>query len=400
METIRGKVNEAVSYAKEIDETARAQIQRMCDYEFTRGSRIRIMPDVHAGKGCTIGTTMTISDMAVPNIVGVDIGCGMYTVKLEAEKLDCPRWDEAAHFVPSGMNVWQEKQEDFDLHQLHCYGQLKNYTWIENSVGTLGGGNHFIEIDQAKDGSYYLVIHTGSRNLGKQVAEIYQELAVELNAGKAPYIEQRERLIAEYKAAGRHSELQSALKQLADNRRKTSIPEDLCYVYGEYLEKYLHDVEICQEFARKNRERIAKVLLERTGVQGTEGFHTIHNYIDTEEMILRKGAIAAHKGEKVLIPINMRDGSILAVGKGNEEWNYSAPHGAGRIMSRMQARAHLKLEDYKNSMEGVYTTSISENTLDEAPMAYKSLGDILDVIGDTVEVIDVMKPVYNFKAAD
>jgi len=400
VEEIKGKYATAISYAKVIDDNARAQIARMCDYDFTKGSRIRIMPDVHAGKGCTIGTTMTVTDKAVPNIVGVDIGCGMYTVKLEADKLDFPCWDEATHFVPSGMNVWQEKQENFDLRRLHCYGQLKNYAWIENSVGTLGGGNHFIEIDQAKDGDFYLVIHTGSRNLGKQVAEIYQELAVELNAGKAPYVEQRERLIAEYKAAGRQSELQAALKKLADNRRKTSIPEDLCYVYGEYLEKYLHDVEICQEFARKNRERIAKVLLERTGVQGKDTFHTIHNYIDTKEMILRKGAIAAHKGEKVLIPINMRDGSILAVGKGNAEWNYSAPHGAGRIMSRMQAKAQLKLEDYRQSMGGVYTTSVNRETLDEAPMAYKSLSDILDVIGDTVEVIDVMKPVYNFKAAE
>ena len=400
MEEIKGKYATAISYAKVIDDNARAQIARMCDYDFTKGSRIRIMPDVHAGKGCTIGTTMTVTDKAVPNIVGVDIGCGMYTVKLEADKLDFPRWDEANHFVPSGMNVWQEKQENFDLRRLHCYGQLKNYAWIENSVGTLGGGNHFIEIDQAKDGEFYLVIHTGSRNLGKQVAEIYQELAVELNAGKAPYVDQRERLIAEYKAAGRQSELQAALKKLADNRRKTSIPEDLCYVYGEYLEKYLHDVEICQEFARRNRERIAKVLLERAGVQGKDSFHTIHNYIDTKEMILRKGAIAAHKGEKVLIPINMRDGSIMAVGKGNAEWNYSAPHGAGRRMSRMQAKAQVKLEDYRQSMEGVYSTSVGRDTLDEAPMAYKSLSDILDVIGDTVEIIDVMKPVYNFKAAE
>ena len=400
MEEIQGRYATAISYAKIIDEKAREQIARMCDYDFTEGSRIRIMPDVHAGKGCTIGTTMTVRDKAVPNIVGVDIGCGMYTIKLETEKLDFLRWDEAAHFVPSGMRVWPEKQEDFDLGRLYCFDQLKNRKWIENSVGTLGGGNHFIEIDKARDGTCYLVIHTGSRNLGKQVAEIYQELAVDLNSGKASYLEQRERLIAEYKASGRQKELQSALKDLEANRRRTSIPEDLCYVYGEYLEKYLHDVELCQEFARRNREMIAKVLLERTGVQGSEGFHTIHNYIDTREMILRKGAIAAHKGEKVLIPINMRDGSILAVGKGNEEWNYSAPHGAGRIMSRMQAKAQLTMAEYKHSMEGVYTTSVNKDTLDEAPMAYKSLSDIMDVIGDTVEVIEVLKPVYNFKAAE
>ena len=400
MEEIKGKVATAISYAKHIDEKARAQIARMCDYNFTEGSKIRIMPDVHAGKGCTIGTTMTVMDKAVPNIVGVDIGCGMYTVRLETDKLDFECWDEAAHFVPSGMNVWKEKQEIFDLQQLHCYDQLKNKSWIENSVGTLGGGNHFIEIDHAKDGTYYLVIHTGSRNLGKQVAELYQELAIDLNVGKASYLDQRENLIKELKESGRQNEIQTELKKLAANRRKTSIPEDLCYVYGEYLEKYLHDVELCQQFAKRNRERIAKVLLERTGVTGADGFHTIHNYIDTEEMILRKGAIAAHKGEKVLIPINMRDGSVLAIGKGNPEWNYSAPHGAGRIMSRMQAKAQLSMDDYKKAMDGVYTTSISQETLDEAPMAYKSLSDILDVIGDTVEIIDVMKPVYNFKAAE
>ena len=400
MEEIKGKVATAISYAKQIDEKAKAQIARMCDYDFTAGSKIRIMPDVHAGKGCTIGTTMTVTDKVVPNIVGVDIGCGMYTVRLETDNIDFERWDEAAHFVPSGRNVWEKAQVAFDLQQIHCYSDLKNKKWIENSVGTLGGGNHFIEIDQAKDGTYYLVIHTGSRNLGKQVAELYQELAIDLNVGKASYLEQRENLIQQLKASGRQNEIQYALKKLADNRRNTSIPEDLCYVYGEHMEKYLHDVELCQQFAKLNRETIAGVLLERTGVTGTEGFHTIHNYIDTKEMILRKGAIAAHKGEKVLIPINMRDGSVLAIGKGNPEWNFSAPHGAGRIMSRMQAKAQLSIDDYKKAMDGVYTTSISQDTLDEAPMAYKSLSDILDVIGDTVDIVDVMKPVYNFKAAE
>ncbi len=400
MEEIKGKVANAISYAKQIDEKAKAQIARMCAYDFTAGSKIRIMPDVHAGKGCTIGTTMTVTDKVVPNIVGVDIGCGMYTVRLETDNIDFERWDEAAHFVPSGRNVWEKAQVAFDLQQIHCYSDLKNKKWIENSVGTLGGGNHFIEIDQAKDGTYYLVIHTGSRNLGKQVAELYQELAIDLNVGKASYLEQREKLIQQLKASGRQNEIQPALKKLADNRRNTSIPEDLCYVYGEHMEKYLHDVELCQQFAKLNRETIARVLLERTGVTGADGFHTIHNYIDTKEMILRKGAIAAHKGEKVLIPINMRDGSVLAIGKGNPEWNFSAPHGAGRIMSRMQAKAQLSIDDYKKAMDGIYTTSISQDTLDEAPMAYKSLSDILDVIGDTVDIVDVMKPVYNFKAAE
>lgn len=400
MEEIKGKFATAVSYAKYIDEKAKAQISRMCDYDFTKDSKIRIMPDVHAGKGCTIGTTMTVTDKVVPNIVGVDIGCGMYTIRLETDRLDFTRIDEAAHFIPSGRNVWEEMQETFDISQLYCYSKLKNKNWIENSVGTLGGGNHFIEVDKANDGIFHLVIHTGSRNLGKQVAEIYQELAIELNVGKASYIEQRERLIAEYKALGRQSEIQSALKELESNRRKTSIPEDLCYVYGEYLDKYLHDVELCQQFAKQNRECIARILLDKSGITGTDGFHTVHNYIDTKEMILRKGAIAAHNGEKVLIPINMRDGSILAIGKGDPEWNFSAPHGAGRIMSRTEAKAKLSLNEYKSVMNGVYSTSINEETLDEAPMAYKSLSDIVDVISDTVKIIDVMKPVYNFKAAE
>ena len=400
MEEIKGKFATAVSYAKYIDEKAKVQISRMCDYDFTKDSKIRIMPDVHAGKGCTIGTTMTITDKVVPNIVGVDIGCGMYTIRLETDRLDFTRIDEAAHFIPSGRNVWEEKQENFDISQLYCYSKLKNKNWIENSVGTLGGGNHFIEVDKANDGIFHLVIHTGSRNLGKQVAEIYQELAIDLNVGKASYIEQRERLIAEYKALGRQSEIQSALKELESNRRKTSIPEDLCYVYGEYLDKYLHDVELCQQFAKQNRECIARILLDKSDITGTDGFHTVHNYIDTKEMILRKGAIAAHNGEKVLIPINMRDGSILAIGKGNPEWNFSAPHGAGRIMSRTEAKAKLSLNEYKSVMNGVYSTSINEETLDEAPMAYKSLSDIVEVISDTVKIIDVMKPVYNFKAAE
>ncbi len=395
---ITGKVNTAICYAKIVEEEAIEQVRRMCDYEFTQGSKIRIMPDVHAGKGCTIGTTMTIIDKAVPNIVGVDIGCGMYTVNIGKDDIDFVKLDEAAHFVPSGKHVWEGRQEKFDLEELRCYRSLKNTKWLERSLGTLGGGNHFIEVDRAQDGTNYLVIHTGSRNLGKQVAEIYQQLAVDLNKGKGAYFEQRDAIIREYKAAGRRKEIQAALKQIAWETREATMPEDLCYLYGTYFEDYLHDVEICQRFAKKNREKIVDVLLARTGMSGTDGFHTIHNYIDTEEMILRKGAIAAHKGEKVLIPINMRDGSVLAVGKGNPEWNYSAPHGAGRLMSRTKAKENLRMDEYKDAMKGIYTTSVNEETLDEAPMAYKSLEDIIDVIKESVDVMDIMKPVYNFKA--
>lgn len=397
---IKGKVNRALCYAKVAEDEAIEQIRRMCDYEFTEGSQIRIMPDVHAGKGCTIGTTMTVRDKAVPNIVGVDIGCGMYTIDLGKADIDFERLDEAAHFIPSGMNVWEGRQERFDLSELRCYRSLRYTKRLERSLGTLGGGNHFIEVDQAQDGRKYLVIHTGSRNLGKQVAEIYQQLAIDLNKGKETYFRQRDDIIAEYKAAGKKKEIQAALEAISWNKRETTIPEDLCFLYGTYFEDYLHDVEICQRFARRNRERIAEVLLERTGMSGSTAFHTIHNYIDTREMILRKGAIAAHEGEKVLIPLNMRDGSVLAVGKGNPEWNYSAPHGAGRLMSRRKAKESLDLQEYKHVMEGIYTTSVNESTLDEAPMAYKSLDDIIDVIKDSVTVIDVMKPIYNFKASD
>jgi len=395
---IKGNINTAICYAKVVEQEAIDQIKRMCDYEFTEGSRIRIMPDVHAGKGCTIGTTMTIVDRAVPNIVGVDIGCGMYTVNLGKIDIDFEKMDEAAHFVPSGKNVWDGRRERFDLQELRCYRSLKQTKWLERSIGTLGGGNHFIEIDEAADGTKYLVIHSGSRNLGKQVAEIYQKLAVDLNKGIETYFQQRDEIIRTYKEQGRKSEIQAALNAIAWEKREATMPGDLCYLYGSYFEDYLHDVEICQRFARRNREKIAEVLLERTGMIGGEAFHTIHNYIDTDEMILRKGAIAAHKGEKVLIPINMRDGSVLAVGKGNPEWNYSAPHGAGRLMSRTTAKNTLSMEEYKDMMKGVYTTSVNEATLDEAPMAYKSLEDIIDVIRESVDVIDIMKPIFNYKA--
>ena len=397
---IKGKFNTAICYANIIEEEAIEQIRRMCDYEFTEGSRIRIMPDVHAGSGCTIGTTMTVAGRAVPNVVGVDIGCGMYTVNLGKDAVDFEKLDEAAHYIPSGVNVWEEKQESFDLQELRCFRNLKDTDRLERSLGTLGGGNHFIEIDEAADGTKYLVIHSGSRNLGKQVAELYQRLAIDLHKGKDDYLKEREDLVRTYKEQGRQTEIQDALKKIVWNQQETMMPEDLCYLYGEYLEDYLHDVEICQHFARRNREKMAEILLDRTGIAGAEAFHTIHNYIDTKEMILRKGAIAAHAGEMVLIPINMRDGSVLAIGKGNPEWNYSAPHGAGRIMSRRAAKDQLSLEEYRETMKGVYTTSVNESTLDEAPMAYKSLEDIIDVIRDSVDIIDVMKPIYNFKASE
>ena len=399
---IKGKFNTAVCYASVIEDEAIEQIRRMCDYPMSQNSQIRIMPDVHVGRGCTIGTTMTITDRVVPNIVGVDIGCGMYTVNLGKIEIDFEEFDKAVSIVPSGKAVWEGRDERFDLQELVCYRQLKQTKRIERSIGTLGGGNHFIEVDQASDGTKYLIIHSGSRNLGKQVAEIYQQLAVDLDKGIGEYLDAREEIIRTYKEQGRRDEIQKALEKLKWDKENTDpvMPKDLCYLTGKYLERYLHDVKICQAFARRNREKMAEVILKKARITPLESFHTIHNYIDTDEMILRKGAIAAHAGEKVLIPINMRDGSILAVGKGNPDWNYSAPHGAGRLMSRSAAKEKLSLEEYKSSMEGVYTSSINEKTLDEAPMAYKSIDDIIGMVSMSVDILDIMKPVYNFKASE
>lgn len=399
MEKIKGAFATAISFAKVIEPAAKEQICRMCNYDFTEGSKIRIMPDVHAGKGCTIGTTMTVTDKIVPNIVGVDIGCGMYTVDLGYQEIDFKKLDEAAHRIPSGANVWAKKQADFDLQQLYCDRHLKNLNRIECSIGTLGGGNHFIEVDKAHDGRQYLIIHTGSRNLGKQVAEFYQKKAVEVQQDKIrkKLIFETEHIVETLKELGQEKAISAVLSKIREKLNKKKVPDDLCYLSGIFLNIYLHDVALCQEFAKLNREQIAKILLEFTGLKAEESFHTVHNYIDIDEKILRKGAISAHKGEKVLIPINMRDGSILAIGKGNPDWNYSAPHGAGRIMSRSEAKKNLSLNDYKTVMDGIYTTSINENTLDESPMAYKSIDDILNVIDDTVEIIDVLKPIYNYK---
>ena len=396
---ITGRFATAICYAEIIEDEAQEQIKRMCDYPFTEGSKIRIMPDVHAGAGCTIGTTMTVTDKAVPNVVGVDIGCGMYTVNIGHDDIDFAVLDEAAHYVPSGFDVWEGRQERFDLTRLKCYRELRDTRRIERSLGTLGGGNHFIEIDRDSDGTNYLVIHTGSRNLGHQVASFYQSLAIELDRGKDEYLRKKAEIISTYKAEGRRREIQAVLQALTWEARENTMPEDLCFVYGDYLSDYIHDVKICQEFARRNREKIAEVLLSRTGLTAYDSFHTTHNYIDTDNMILRKGAISAQNGERVLIPINMRDGSVLAVGRGNAEWNYSAPHGAGRLMSRSTAKESLSMSEYLESMKGIYTTSVNESTLDESPMAYKPIEAIIDVIAESVDIVSVIKPVYNFKAS-
>ena len=399
MFTIEGRRATAKCFATQIDETAVEQVRTMCDQPFAEGARVRIMPDAHAGKGCTIGTTMTVTDKVVPNIVGVDIGCGMYTVDLGRHALDLHAIDEACHVVPSGMRVWEGRKRRFDLTELRCHRQLKDTRRLERSIGTLGGGNHFIEVDVASDGTNYLVIHSGSRNLGTQVASYYQNLAVELRQGKGEYFAKRDALIAEYKATGRRREIQAALKRLKWEGHEPEAPRDLCWLDGSYLADYLHDVAVCQRFARLNRETMAQEIVRMCGLHDRDAFHTVHNYIDTEEMILRKGAIAAHAGELVLIPLNMRDGSVLARGRGNEDWNFSAPHGAGRLMSRTVARERLSVDEYRAAMADVYTTSVSEATLDEAPGAYKSADDILGPISEAVDVVEIMRPAFNFKAS-
>lgn len=400
---IRGEYASAVCYANVVDNEAVAQVLRMCNSEFAENSLIRIMPDVHAGVGCTIGTTMTITGKVVPNIVGVDIGCGMLTVNLGKLEMNetavVRRLNNACYALPSGHNAWDRAIESFPLTELRCYRYLKDVERIRRSLGSLGGGNHFIELDKDKHGVYYLIIHSGSRNLGKQVAEHYQRVAIELH-GKRRLKEQRDALIADCKRAGRSEDIQKKLTALnAEFHKSARVPNDLAYLYGTDMEDYLHDMAICQQYAKRNRELIAEFLLAycRYFISPVEQFHTIHNYIDLEHMILRKGAVSAQAGERILIPINMKDGCILATGRGNPEWNCSAPHGAGRILSRRQAKETLSLEEYEREMQGVYSTTVGLETIDESPMAYKRLSDILDVVQESVDVVEMLKPVFNFK---
>ena len=401
MKEIIGKFNTAKCFTDNVEDNAIEQIKAICDLSDMAGSVIRIMPDVHAGKGCTVGTTVALNGKASPFAVGVDIGCGMYTVSLGNADVELSSFDEAAHYIPSGHGVWEGRREKYDLTELRCFRYLKDSKRLVRSLGTLGGGNHFIEIDADDEGNKYLVIHSGSRNLGVQVAERYQNIAVELNMGKEDYYKRRAALIAQYKAEGRRGELQGALKELDAEfswKGETTVPAELCCLYGEFLDDYLHDIEVCRRYACRNRELIAEILTQRVGIDMGESFHTVHNYIDTEGMILRKGAVSAKAGEMLLIPINMRDGSLICRGKGNADWNFSAPHGAGRILSRSDALTRLTMSEYEKEMAGVYTTSVHPDTLDESPMAYKPLDEITRNIQPTVDIVSRIKPIYNFKA--
>ena len=397
---IRGKYNEAKIFADVVDSASIAQVQELCNQEFTAGSRIRLMPDIHAGAGCTIGTTMTIADKVVPNLVGVDIGCGMETVRIREGRLELQKLDKLIQEkIPSGFAIRDSAHpylSQIDLTELCCARHV-DLLRAERSIGTLGGGNHFLEVDRDDDGNLYLVVHSGSRHLGVEVASHYQQAGYKaLNRADDASVEA---LAARMKAEGREKEIPKEIKRLK-NARQTRIPKALAYVSGDLFAQYIHDMRIVQRFAMLNRQAMVDVIVKGMKLHVEDQFSTIHNYIDTDARILRKGAVSAKAGERLLIPINMRDGSLLCVGKGNADWNFSAPHGAGRLMSRADARQSFTVSAFKKQMAGVYTTSVSKATLDECPMAYKGMEDILNQIGPTAEVEKILRPIYNFKAGD
>ena len=402
---IKGQYETAIVYTDDIEEAAVSQILHLMDQPFSAGTHPRFMPDVHAGKGYTVGTTMLVKEKICPNLIGVDIGCGMHVSELPRPIKDLEQFDKIVReAVPAGMNVHDRVIRDFPIEELYCYPELKNKEYLRRSIGTLGSGNHFIEIDMDDEGKQYLVIHTGSRNLGKQVCEYYMSIAQEKMAyGKKETDLACRKLVEDMKADRREKEIASALKKLKQEYREkyAALDHDLAVLEGEDKERYLHDMKICQVFARLNREVIAQLILDRyPDRKDCSSWHCIHNYIDTEKLILRKGSISAEAGEKVIIPLNMRDGCIIGFGKGDPEWNCSAPHGAGRRMSRGEARRRLTMDDFRDSMKGIHTTSVSEATLDESPMAYKDAQGILDHLTQSVKVTSIIRPVYNFKAGD
>lgn len=399
---LKGKYNECKVFADIIENSAIAQLTNMMNFEHMNG-KIRIMPDCHAGSGCVIGTTMTIKDKVTPYLVGVDIGCGVLAVKLKETRMDLSALDSVIRKnIPSGGEVYEEAVADFDLDRLIC---KKGDDKTLKSIGTLGGGNHFIEVDKDASGNLWLVIHSGSRSLGLKVCEYYQKLGHEslldeVNGGSLR--DKNKAAIEMLTKAGRKKEISKTLEKIKEEHRKnvTSIPYELAYVKGDNFNDYIHDMKVTQEYAALNRRVMANRIIKAMKLHELESFDTIHNYIDTDNMVLRKGAVAAYMGQKLLIPMNMRDGSLVCVGKGNEDWNCSAPHGAGRLMSRRSAKESISMDEYRKSMEGIFTTCVSRGTIDESPMSYKPMESIMSCIGETVDVVDVIKPIYNFKAGE
>lgn len=396
MKEVQGKYGTAKIFTDLVDDKSIEQVKLLMDQKFVKDCKVRMMPDIHAGAGCVIGTTMQIKDKVCPNLVGVDIGCGMFCVKLVEKEIDLEKLDKVIReHIPSGFNVREIIHPyaiETRLNRLHCRSEIDIDRALK-SVGTLGGGNHFIEVDKDDEGNLYLVIHTGSRHLGVEVANFYQEQGY--NLLKYRYEKERDMLIKSLKCNGREKEISTELA-----KHKFDISKDLAYVVDLLFEHYLNDMRIVQGYAIWNRRAIMVDMVYRMGLHIDEQFTTIHNYIDAEDMILRKGAVSAHDGEKLLIPINMRDGSLICVGKGNPDWNYSAPHGAGRLFGRMAAKNRFTMDEYKDSMDGIYTTSVNFDTLDECPMAYKPMESIIENIGDTVDILKVIKPIYNFKAGE
>ena len=391
---LKGKYNTAKVFTDNVDNETISQVIELLNQDYINDAKIRIMPDCHAGAGCVIGTTMTISDKVCPNLVGVDIGCGMLAVRIAEKDVDLPKLDDVINtYVPAGFNVNDEPLGNFN--HLNDLVAPANLPLAYRSIGSLGGGNHFIELDKDDDGNLWLVIHTGSRHLGLEVAKHYQELAYK-QLKDSDVGDKIKTVIADLKAKGREKEIEKTIKVL--KMQEPHIPKSLCYVSGQTFKDYIHDMEIVQKHAELNRKYIADTVIEKMGWHICEKFQTIHNYIDTKNLILRKGSVSARDGEKLIIPINMRDGSLICVGKGNPDWNYSAPHGAGRILSRSEAKDAVGIDEFRESMKGIYSSSVMESTIDESPMVYKPMEEIMENIKDTVDIVKVIKPVYNFKA--
>ncbi len=414
MTELHGKYNSAKVFTDTCDQATTAQVTNLLNQSCVAGSQIRIMPDCHAGAGCVIGTTMTITDKVIPNLVGVDIGCGMLATKLKEKRIDLPKFDSISQAeIPSGMRMRTSPHSMADsitVTDLVCYhkpGCRVSPEVFDLSIGTLGGGNHFWELDRDEEDNIWLVVHTGSRRSGKDVAEYYQKTAFEtLNdlgeKRKKQIAEERDQFIRKLREEGREKEISKLLKDWhAENRdEKTAVPYEVAWCEGQLFDDYIHDMKIMQAYAALNRRVITELILKKCKLHAVDQFETIHNYIDTYHMILRKGSVSAMAGETLLIPINMRDGALICRGKGNADWNESAPHGAGRLMSRTEAKSSISMKDYKESMKGIYTTCVNKGTLDESPFAYKPIDDIVKNIEPTAEIVSRIKPIYNFKAGD
>lgn len=379
---IIGKYNSATVYAKTVDNESYSQVLAMCNVEELKDSKIKMMPDMHAAEGCTVGTSLTVTDKINPSYVGSDIGCGMQVYKLSDNEIDFPLLDRCIRtYIPSGAKIHEKATagiKQIPLEELHCYDTIQ-YDIVARSFGTLGGGNHFIEIDKSMEGYYYLIIHSGSRRLGKDVAQYHQKVA--------------------YFAANGVSPEEAFKKKMRIGDVESKIQFGNCFLSGEYLERYMHDMNIAVQYAALSRKQMGEALINQLGLSVEDSFTTIHNYVDIQDNVLRKGAVSAKKDELLIIPINMRDGCLICKGKGNEDWNCTAPHGSGRMMKRSDAKVSISLEEYKEAMKGIFSTSINESTIDESPMAYRSIEDIVDVVEPTVEIIDITTPVYNFKAS-